>query len=471
MFGDWWHTDIGLALTLAFQLVMISVSIILTIHILLHKSDPKASLMWIALIWFAPVFGAVFYLLFGINRITRRAQRLVTKSNPELGIRKEQDDFDFADDSWIEFRRLGNHVTHSRRCRGNDIEIIEGVESIHGSMVTAIEAAEKTIALTTYIFRRDKFGKALAKALVQADQRGVDVKVLLDGVGNGFFRSRTYRQLRRGGVEVQRFLHSVWPWRMPLMNLRTHRKLLIIDGQIAFTGSMNIGCVKNLETHFKIQGPVINHFIKAFEYDWLLAGGSALSEDFHELSNKVAGKIAGRGILSGPIYKRERLRWIILGALGAATKNIRIVTPYFIPDQGILSGLILAALKGVRVEIILPKKSNYVFADWASHRQMEELLRAGCHIYHRPDIFDHSKLMTVDGHWALIGSSNWDARSLRLNFEFDLECEDLEFVADLNRMITERQTKSERLSWDVFENRSLFARLRDSSARLLLPYL
>jgi len=471
MFGDWWHTDIGLALTIAFQFILISVSIILTIHILLHKSDPKASLMWIALIWFAPIFGAVFYLLFGINRISRRAHKLMSEEKSQRGEYIEKGDFDFADDPWIEFRRLGNHVTHSRRCMGNDVEIVEGVDLIHEAMIEVIKSAEKTIALTTYIFRRDKLGKALENALVEADQRGVDVKVLLDGVGNGFIRSRTFRQLRAGGVEVRRFLHSKWPWRMPLMNLRTHRKLLIVDGHMAFTGSMNIGCVRNLETQFKTKGPVISHFLEAFEYDWVLAGGAVLPETFRGPFNKTEGKVAARGILSGPIYRRERLRWVILGAVGAATKNIRIVTPYFIPDQGLLSGLILAALKGVRVDIILPKKSNYPFADWASHRQMKELLRARCHIYHRADVFDHSKLMTIDGHWALVGSSNWDARSLRLNFEFDMECESPEFTAELDGIIIERQSQSDILSWHEYENRSLLVKLRDSMARLLLPYL
>jgi len=471
MFGDWWHTDLGLALTVALQVVLISVSVILTIHILLHKSDPKASLMWIALIWFAPIFGAVFYLLFGINRISRRAHKLMTEERADLNGAIEKDDFDFADDAWIEFRRLGNHVTHSRRCKGNDVEILEGIDLIHEAMISAIQSADKTIALTTYIFRRDKLGKALAKALVEADQRGVDVKVLLDGVGNGLLRSRTYRQLRAGGVDVRRFLHSKWPWRMPLMNLRTHRKLLIIDNLTAFTGSMNIGRVRNLETQFKIKGPIISHFITAFEYDWVIADGAVLPKTFRGPFNKEAGKVSARGILSGPIYKRERLRWIILGAVNAATKNIRIVTPYFIPDQGLLSGLVLAALKGVQVDIILPKKSNYPFADWASQRQIKDLLRAGCRIYHREDVFDHSKLMTVDGHWALIGSSNWDARSLRLNFEFDVECEDSEFVTELDKVITERQAKSDLLGWDEFESRSIFIKLRNSAARLLLPYL
>jgi len=471
MFGEWWHTDLGLALTLIFQIMFIVVSICLTIHILLYKSDPKASLMWIALVWFAPLFGAAFYLLFGINRITRRAQRLIRSGKLDPESNTEQDDFDFADDPWIEFRRLGNHVTQSRRFRGNNIDILEGIETIHEAMMFAIQSAEKTILLSSYIFRRDELGIALTNALVKADQRGVDVKVLLDGVGNGFFRSKTYRQLNAGGVDVRRFLHSVWPWRMPLMNLRNHRKLLVVDNHTAFTGSMNIGRVRNLETHFEIRGPVIKQFMKAFEHDWVLAGGSSLPEGFKGAFNTEVGNVVSRGILSGPIYKRERLRWIILGAVNAATKNIRIVTPYFIPDQGLLSGLILAALKGVKVEIILPKKSNYIFADWASHHQIKDLLRAGCYIYHRPNIFDHSKLMTVDGHWALLGSSNWDARSLRLNFEFDLECESIELVTELDVLIQSRLDASKALTWEAFESRSTFLKLRDAAARLLLPYL
>lgn len=471
MFGEWWHSDLGLALTLILQCLLVAISISLTIHILLNKSDPKASLMWIALVWFTPIFGAVFYLLFGINRITRRAQRLIHNGAPESDNVIKQTDFDYADDAWIEFRRLGNHVTHSRRCRGNDVEILEGIETIHKAMIDAIKGADKTIVLSTYIFGRDDLGIALADALVSADQRGVDVKVLLDGVGNGFFRSKTFRQLRNGGVDVRRFLHSKWPWRMPLLNLRNHRKVLIIDDHTAFTGSMNIGRVRNLETHFKIEGGVTRQFMKAFEYDWVLAGGSKLPENFQGTFNKAVGTVAARGIASGPIYRRERLRWVILGALGAATKQIRVVTPYFIPDKGLLAGLVLAAFRGVQVDIILPKRSNYPFADWASYWQLKDLLRAGCNIYHRPDVFDHSKLMTVDGKWALIGSSNWDARSLRLNFEFDMECEDELFVAELDDVLMGRMQQSTLLNWDDFKNRTFFEKIRDASARLLLPYL
>jgi len=471
MFVEGLNSSIGLPIAILFNLVIVSVSVVITVHILLHKSDPKSSLLWIALVWFAPIFGAVFYLLFGINRISRRAERLQHSQNSGVISPRHLPELPLSKTPWEEFRKLGYNVTGLVQSQGNDIQIMEGVDQIHRSMISAINNAKNTIALSTYIFRRNDLGKSITNALVKADERGVDVKVLLDGVGNGFFRSRTYGQLKSGGVDVERFLHSFWPWRIPLLNLRNHRKLLIVDNTIGFTGSMNLGRVKNLETQFKISGPVISQLTDAFNRDWSFAGGRSLTACFFSPVESPKGDVTARGIESGPIYKRERLRWVMLGALGTASKKIRIVTPYFIPDRGLLSGLVIAALKGVEVEIILPRKSNYWFADWASNHQIQDLLQAGCHIYHRSDVFDHSKLITMDGFWALIGSSNWDARSLRLNFEFDMECESSEFVKKLDQRIDERRTRSVKLNIKDFDSRSLFFKLRDSCARLLLPYL
>jgi len=470
MFADRWQSVITDHAAVGLQVALIALAIVITIHILLRKTDPKASLMWIALVWFAPFFGAVFYILFGINRIRSRARRLVAlPDNP--GLENTVETENIIKNHWNEFEILTDRVTKSERHSGNDIKILEGVETAHQAMIGAINQAKHTILLSTYIFRNDDLGNGLADALIIADKRGVDVRVLLDGVGSGFFRSRIFRRLKKGGVESRRFLHSIWPWRMPYLNLRNHRKLLLIDGRTAFTGSLNIGRVLNLETHFKITGPVLTDFMAAFEQDWLLSGGGSLPQLFALITQDKSGQVAARGILSGPIYSRERLRWVLLGAMGAATRQIRIVSPYFIPDRGLLSGLLLAVLRGVRVEIILPKHSNYAFADWASHRQILELLRSGCSIYYRSDVFDHSKITTIDGQWALIGSSNWDARSLRLNFEFDLECESPVFCKEIDEIIDARIAASERLSWESYNERSQLAKIRDSAARLLLPYL
>ena len=472
MFGFEWTVETQIAFLTTLNILLIVLPSGLTVHILLHKSDPKSSLLWLALIWFAPIFGAVFYLMFGINRISRRAQNLL--NDTELGFSEQSEimpEATLSDNAETDFIKLGTTLTGTVRTHGNSLEIVEGVDFIHAKMIEKIATAQTSILLSTYIFRRDYLGRAMAQALVEADQRGVDVKVLLDGVGNGLFRSRIYRQLKKGGVEVERFLHSVWPWRMPYLNLRNHRKLLVIDGVEGFTGSLNIGFVTNLETQFHLRGPIISHLIQAFSLDWKMAGGKPLPSMSSHHEAETAGAVSARGVLSGPIYPRERLRWLMLGRMAAAKDNIRIVTPYFIPDQGLLSGLVIAALRGVKVEILLPERSNYPFADWASRRQIQELVRAGCDIYLRDDVFDHSKIITVDGQWALIGSSNWDARSLRLNFEFDIECESSDFVTVLDIVINERRLKASRLESLTYAQRSIFLKLRDGIGRLLLPYL
>jgi len=472
MFGQDWNSELVMAFAILIQILLVVIPVCVTLHILLHKSDPKSSLLWIALVWFAPLLGAAFYFLFGINRIDRRARKLIVPiENEDALLDGEQVAVLGGQEAIGGLTYLGDRVVGLSRTFGNTVDLIQGVDAGHVAMIEAVSQAKDSVLLSTYIFRYDDLGIALADALVAADQRGVDVTVLLDGFGNGLFRSRIYKKLNAGGVEVHRFLHSVWPWRMPHLNLRNHRKILVVDGKVGFTGSLNIGRVKNLETHFRVQGPVVNHLVLAFNLDWKIAGGKALLPIAYPSESVSPGRVSARGILSGPIYQKERLRWMLLGAMGSAKSHIRILTPYFIPDQGLLSGLVVAALRGVRVDIVLPKHSNYPLADWAGRRQLRELIRAGCRIYLREGLFDHSKLMTVDGRWALVGSSNWDARSLRLNFEFDVEFEDSDVATRLEDLIDQRIIHCLALDPKGFETRPIWLKLRDATARLFLPYL
>ena len=450
--------------------LIVIIGVTATVHILLRKSDPKAALLWISLVWLAPIIGAVTYVLFGINRLDRRARRLVV---PPLLTHEQTGTVPKSvskSAKWAAHDRLARAVSHLNLTSGNDVEIYEGVADIHDAMIHAIRSAKNSILLSTYIFRKGELGRSVAEALIEADQRGVDVKVLLDGVGAGYLRSRLFYEMKKGGVEVRRFMHSFWPWRMPYLNLRTHRKWLIIDAETVFTGSANIGFVRNLETQFKITGPVVEQCIDMFDFDWRLTGGPPVDLATSPLSND-GSSILFRGIPSGPIYPRERLRLILMAAIGRATDRIRILTPYFIPDNAMVAELVLASLRGVSVEIYLPKKSNYFFADWAARWQLQELLNAGCQVYLRDHIFDHSKMMTLDGEWALIGSSNWDARSFRLNFEYDLECYSPEFVSKLDKIIDQRRDASEEIDPIAYRQRSALKKLKESAARLLLPYL
>jgi cardiolipin synthase A/B len=295
-------------------------------------------------------------------------------------------------------------------------------------------------------------------------------------VGGGYFWSGTYNALRRAGVPVAQFLHSYFPWRMPFVNLRNHRKVLVIDGRVGFTGGLNIGS-ENLttadppnlvrDTHFRLEGPVVEQLTDAFADDWLFTTGEKLlSESWFPPLDKV-GPVTARVVTSGPDEDMEQIEFVALHAISCAHRSVRIVTPYFLPPEPLTITLGLAALRGVAVDIVLPERSNHEILDWARRVPLHLLIEAGCRVWLNNGPFDHSKLMVVDESWALIGSANWDTRSFRLNFELNVEMHDPQFARCINGIAA----SSRRLTLAELDGDSLPIRLRNSAVRLLQPYL
>ena len=332
-------------------------------------------------------------------------------------------------------------------------------------------------ALASYIFREDLAGEPFLDALVKARARGVDVRVLIDGIGGGYFTSAAWRRLRRGEVAAARFMHSLLPWRMPFLNLRLHKKLLVIDGARAFAGGLNIGAENLMATkprhpvldhHFLIEGPAVAQLSGAFAADWRMATGEELPSAWFP-SPAPAGKQAARVVTAGPDQDNEKIEFVALLAITCAKQSVTLMTPYFLPGEKLLSALALAARRGVRVDIVMPLRSNHRGVDFAARANIAPLLKAGCRIWRNPPPFDHSKLMVVDGAWALIGSSNWDVRSFRLNFELGVEVYDQDFARAVETIMDGK--RAGQLTPDELARRSLPARLRDAAFRLALPYL
>jgi len=265
---------------------------------------------------------------------------------------------------------------------------------------------------------------------------------------------------------------------MPMLNLRNHKKVLVVDGSVAFTGGLNIGDENVLrgepahpvrDTHFRVEGPVVRQFMDVFATDWRFAAGEVLENEewFPELVE--TGDVATRVIVSGPDQDLEKIEFVILEAIGCAHASIKIMTPYFLPDERLVTALALAAMRGVEVDVIVPTLGNHPLVDWAMRAQVGPLLVAGCRIWRSPPPFDHTKLMTVDGLWGLIGSSNWDARSFRLNFELDLELYHGDMVRRIEALMAAMQGAP--ITLTELNSRSLPARLLHSAARLMFPYL
>jgi cardiolipin synthase len=213
------------------------------------------------------------------------------------------------------------------------------------------------------------------------------------------------------------------------------------------------------------------HLMQAFTEDWGFTTREVLQGDLWFPRLPQVGPIVARGVTDGPDGDFERARLVFLGALACAQRNVRIVTPYFVPDSGLISAINVAALRGVLVEIVIPERSNLALVQWASTHQLWQILQRGCRVYLSPPPFDHTKIMLVDGGWSLIGSSNWDARSLRLNWEFVVECYDQDFAARLDELVDKRVANARRIRKEDVDARALPFKLRDGIARLAAPYL
>ena len=450
-------------------------------HALLRKRDPRAALGWIAVCLLLPGLGALLYLLFGVNRIKAKARYL--RRRWPMPDNSDLDDPALTADWPSEhfgFTRLSRKVTRRRFVQGNRIELLVNGEEAYPAMLEEIEGARESVGLCTYIFDSDQVGLQFVDALADAVARGVDVKVLVDGVGEIYSRPRISGLLRERGIPTARFLPwDRWP-RVLHLNLRNHRKILVVDGKLAFTGGMNIGArhladakdnpKKALDLHFKVRGPVVADIEQAFLEDWSFATG-ANHLRAKPLELPWAGDLWARVIIDGPNEDFEKLQWMYLGATNAARESVRIMTPYFVPDRELVASLSAAALRGVKVEIVLPEESNLPFVSWATDAMLWQVLEHGVRVYRQPPPFAHSKLFVVDGHYAIVGSGNFDARSLRLNFEFNLEIYDEEFVSLLARHVDRAKARSALITLSEMDGRPLASKLRDGFARLFAPYL
>jgi cardiolipin synthase len=459
---------------LAFGAVALAVALVTAGHAVIYKREPRSAALWVLLAWLMPIVGGILYVLFGVNRVQRRAARL-RRDLVRVRTTSESDERLPITDL-VPLARLVGEVVERPLLAGNTIEpLVDGVEA-YPAMLQAIDQARTSVALGSYIFHANGIGESFVNALIRARQRGVAVRVLIDDVSCRFSLHSPAKRLRRAGVPVGDFNPPLVPARLNAFNLRNHRKILVVDGELGFTGGMNIdrrywGEGAYRDTHFRLRGPVVAHLMEVFVDDWLFTTDEALRgpEWFPQLA--ASGDSLARGIEAGPDEAFERLRWTYLGAINAAQRTVRICTPYFIPDGGIVSALDAAALRGVDVDIVLPEETDLPHIRWAMVHQLWQVLDRGCRVWMRPGPFDHSKLMVVDAHWTFVGSGNWDARSLRLNFEFNVESYCRRLGRLMDELIVERRAGSRRISLDDVNARPPAIKLRDGIARLFAPLL
>lgn len=458
-------------------------------HALLYKRDPRTTWAWIVTCLLFPIGGPIIYFLFGINRVRTKAKRLEWNKAKEFQkaaqrVKKEQVDETLAPEDLSphaqQLPKITEVLTGRPLVGENEIEILFNGEEAYPAMLRAINRAKEFIYLSTYIFDSDRIGRTFLTSLEMAHKRGVDVKIIVDGVGELYSFPLISWFFKKSNLPFMRFIPLKLYPPSPFVNLRNHRKIMIIDGKQAFTGGMNIGG-RHLamihkkrgkqvqDIHFSLRGPVVNQLEEVFLDDWAFC---SKNYDLHlSHSEPSPGDAFCRTITVGPDQDLNKLNMIIVASVSMARERVCIMTPYFLPTRELISALQTAALRKVSVEVILPAKNNLPFVHWATQNMLWELLEFGVKIYYQPPPFAHSKLFMVDHFYSLIGSANMDPRSLRLNFEAVVEVYDSKFALELIKHFDQVKAKSKEITLQEVDSRSLLVRTRDSLCWLFSPYL
>jgi cardiolipin synthase len=474
--------------------------VIVIIHILLTKhEEPVSAVAWIMAIILSPVVGVLVYLLFGINRLHKMGRKIrlsadlfetaVDKAEIRRFVR-EMEAFTVKpthNESTAEFQKtLDNIFSKAIVTDGNAIKLLEDGSMAYPEMYAAIEAAVHSIHLQSYIIMNDTVGQKMFELLAKKAESGVRVKVIYDGIGSiklilaNFFMRYTRRH---PNLQVRAFskVNIFIPWRI---QLRNHRKLLVVDGRVAFIGGINIsadninkGIPKRREIHdlhCRIKGPAVTELQKNFLRDWAFMTKRDLksiinTEDFQK--PVACGNNRIRIIDSGPGQNYRATEKIFLTAAATARKTIIIMTPYFVPDHNFVSALSMAAARGVKITIIVPKKNNNLMVSAASHSIYKKLMSVGINIYEKQGIFSHIKAMLVDEQWASMGSSNCDVRSFKLNYELDFCVETGDFIAILGHQLNKELEQSKQITLKAEANKGILIRLFENICSLFTPIL
>jgi cardiolipin synthase len=450
------------------------VAVVAGVHVLVYKRNSRAAFGWLGLIILFPIAGALLYALFGINRVRRKALRISQESEALQKSTTQQEE----PATGAQLDRPGYCIARKKPVPGNEVVTYFNGEEAFPAMLEAIDAAEKEVLLSSYIFDNDDTGRHFIDKLQRARERGLTVCVLVDDVGIRYSLPTIIRELKRAGLPFKRF--------MPLrllppsfsINLRTHRKLLIADRDLCFAGGMNIGDRQLLhgpsphrasDLHFGFRGPVVSDFTELFEDDWRFAGGESLGSWSGQSPER--GTALCRLISDGPDETLDSMKLVFMGAISNARRRIWIMTPYFLPERQMMGCLQAAALSGVDIRVMIPQTNNWPLVQWALQHNMIELLTTGVEILQRPPPFAHSKCFLVDDDYAIVGSSNLDPRSLRLNFELGVEVFDRRLNQELASHFSEVTRSCIPFTRERIESRSYPARIRDGAAALFTPYI
>lgn len=486
------------------------IRVVMFVVIVTRKRTASTALAWLAVVAFVPFLGAVAYLLFGEIRLGRRRSRQyqhlweTVRQSPELRRQFSALPPPRLNGAHRLLANLAGAVGAREPRPSNRLQLVDGAVDLFSRLVRDIDRAEHHCHLLFYIAdgsRDDPVTGAVADALVRARERGVACRLLLDAAGSRpFLKGPITRRLRRAGVDVAAAL-PVNPLRVAVarLDLRNHRKLCVVDGRVGYMGSHNLtdpiypgkeAFGEWMDASVRIEGPVVYDLQEVFLHDWAFSAGTLPTEPAffpattrvlspagdHASSAVPAGESEDRGVVASllptaPTVDRAPLLDVILQTLQLARERVVLTTPYFVPDDSVLQALRSAALRGVEVVLVVPRKGDHALTQAAGRSHYGFLLEVGVEIREYPGALLHAKTLTMDREFAILGSANLDVRSFSLNFELALLVYDTDFASQLHYLQAEYLEKAERLTREEWAGRGVMRGMGDRLARLVTPLL
>ncbi|MFO7974633.1 MAG: cardiolipin synthase [Candidatus Hydrogenedentota bacterium] len=458
---------------------------VIMLLVITRRHRPQSALVWLLVVFITPWVGLLLYALLGTNRLPRKRvkQHRRFMDSLDAAAARLTGNSDIArptlDPAFRSTERLAQRLGHMAVVGGNKAEIICANEELLERMIHDIDAAKHHVHVLYYIYEDDPYGRRFAQALIRAKKRGVACRLLVDAVGSWGMLKHMAPELAKAGIEVYEALPvGLFRKGMARWDLRNHRKLVVVDGCVAYTGSHNMidagYGTETLQWHdlsLRLSGPLVLQLQTVFMADWYFETDDLLDDPAFFPKENVRGDLAAQTIPSGPNYPTENYQRLILSALHSAQEQVTITTPYFVPDDSLMIALESAALRDVEVNLIVPKKSDQIVVGAAAQAHYEELMNWGINLYLYEPAIIHAKIMTIDGAVAFVGTSNFDIRSFSLNFEINLAFYSPSFAKELRERQKRYIEASTRLEPDVWDNRSTARRIYQNLAKLFSPLL
>ena len=449
----------------------------LGLWIVLQKREPVATISWLVSLAALPYLGFLVYLVFGPQKLQRHRLR---RSRNRVDLPRVQEQA--MDETGAELARLGLATSHLPPSTATDVRLLQDGSATYPALLDDIRGARDHIHLEYYIYAPDRTGTLIRDALVERARAGVKVRLLLDALGSAQAKRRFFQPLLDAGGELAWFHPARFGriWTRTWINMRTHRKIVVIDGAIGYTGGINITDEENdalradayRDLHLRITGDVVHGLQRTFVEDW------AYATQRHDFIASVArvmpppapGAIHAQVLVSGPDSSWEAIHRMYVSAIHAAKRRVWLTTPYFVPGEAAMMALTSAALGGLDVRVMVPKMSDSRSVTWAARSYFDELMAANVKVYEYGPRMLHSKALLVDDDYAMVGSANFDRRSFSLNFEVQMLFHDRDVAAGLERLVAAEFAHAPRVREQ--RPRPLFtARLPEALARLASPLL